>query len=527
MAMPNSENGDPLLKLSLGPDRPVLTWDDRLKILSSQGVCLHLDHFEKFRTDRKELIGNQWGDLRATLDLLTVSQDRPPANSWRRPLGRLAFWVLRSSVGEQRDGGEGKRDHETAKGLLLWLGPESLESGWRLRFDENLRYAQRYRLLSGTVAALARQPTEAKGAQTQAAFSEIELREAYWWTLRCRWELAIEWQRDTGSRDAEARPAVSEAALAYLNLLKDEPHQQDLERFLSECGSSIEIEVKRVLFAYEETWGVRRFFSMECPESPQTNEAVRRVFSSWLLRRYDLKGAEKLILWGRPRRELMAGALCFLAAVVGGFGLFVAQVFFPQELHSWRPSKLFWWGLQVFVQLAALFGMAACTPALFRVLMPRALFGSLLAWLTIILTALPNLEQIWISVGPQTQKTLGRLCFEMMEAHPRLSATIGALPGCALTAVFVLNEVSGYVWKRRHAILRAVRAMICSYLGSLFWGIIFALPINFWLERKSDATCFCLVPIATIGSSLAVLFGILAQLLWENKSMTEPLGEPV
>jgi hypothetical protein len=37
----------------------------------------------------------------------------------------------------------------------------------------------------------------------------------------------------------------------------------------------------------------------------------------------------------------------------------------------------------------------------------------------------------------------------------------------------------------------------------------------------------CLLPITIIGSSLAALFGIIVELVWDDKSITEPLEEPL
>jgi hypothetical protein len=64
------------------------------------------------------------------------------------------------------------------------------------------------------------------------------------------------------------------------------------------------------------------------------------------------------------------------------------------------------------------------------------------------------------------------------------------------------------------------------FLGSLFWGMIFAYPIKIVLEKKWDPNCSCLLLDALIGASLAALFGIIIQLLWDDKAISEPLEEP-
>jgi hypothetical protein len=65
-------------------------------------------------------------------------------------------------------------------------------------------------------------------------------------------------------------------------------------------------------------------------------------------------------------------------------------------------------------------------------------------------------------------------------------------------------------------------------LGSLFWAIALALPIKVTLERDAFAfDCHCVIPIVVIGSSIAVLFGLLVELIWQDESLAEPLGEPL
>ena len=88
------------------------------------------------------------------------------------------------------------------------------------------------------------------------------------------------------------------------------------------------------------------------------------------------------------------------------------------------------------------------------------------------------------------------------------------------------------------------------YVGALFWGLIFGLPLKLLVEGQFEwekfselvhwpliaanlfnvqprCGCPCLLPILFIGSSIAVYFGVVVKLLWEDKSVSELLSEPL
>jgi hypothetical protein len=166
---------------------------------------------------------------------------------------------------------------------------------------------------------------------------------------------------------------------------------------------------------------------------------------------------------------------------------------------------------------------------LFRLVMPRALFGSLVAWFTIIFLALKDVHEF--KVGTEDKGwPLTDLChqgslsdFQMFGYSMLIS--FGMM---LLGAVFVGYTVTQFTQGPWKTLLRTVAMLCFLLLGSLFWAIALALPIKVTLERDAFAfDCHCVIPIVVIGSSIAVLFGLLVELIWQDESLAEPLGEPL
>jgi len=105
------------------------------------------------------------------------------------------------------------------------------------------------------------------------------------------------------------------------------------------------------------------------------------------------------------------------------------------------------------------------------------------------------------------------------------------IPILVFSFMFIANEVTAHVWIKKVALLRGFYSLIIMLGGALFWGMIFSHSIEFLLERPQSTTacsgCLCLIGIEFVGSCLAVLFGILVQLLWQDRNITEPLNEPL
>jgi hypothetical protein len=172
-----------------------------------------------------------------------------------------------------------------------------------------------------------------------------------------------------------------------------------------------------------------------------------------------------------------------------------------------------------------LIGIGSLLPELFNLLLPRALFGSLLTWITIIFTSLPGLQAMTLNEDVLHPYTLQMLFHRQLQVNPY--TIIVAAPALVLAFIFVTREVNRFVRRWQGLWLRTMTAITGLYFGSLFWGIIFAMPIKLVMEKQADWNCSCLYRIALIGASLAALFGILVELLWDDKSITEPLEEPL
>jgi hypothetical protein len=167
-------------------------------------------------------------------------------------------------------------------------------------------------------------------------------------------------------------------------------------------------------------------------------------------------------------------------------------------------------------------------PVLFRLLMPRALFGSLLAWTTVIFLAMKDVAEFKMSLPSEWKLT--SLCHSSSYGDPQifLTSLFISLGVLALDAVFVGYTVTQFTEGFRRILFRTVSTLGFLLAGSLFWGFAFALPIKVALERDSFAfDCHCVIPIVLIGSSLAVLFGLMVELIWQDQSLAEPIGEPL
>jgi hypothetical protein len=251
-------------------------------------------------------------------------------------------------------------------------------------------------------------------------------------------------------------------------------------------------------------------------------------FFSWFLERYDMRSARILMWRGLPDTERLCARICVGLVLLAAF-LFCLQGYptlpgIPiYKLGVFQPSRDGIWIVQSLVQGVALFLAAWLSPAFFNMVLPRALFGSLVTWITLIFTSIPGL---W-AIETEKDHPLREACHQFLRDHGYSSLPL-LLPCLLLALVFVMREIGQWTDSRRIIMTRALRAVIGLYLGSLFWGIVFAVPIRHLLEYPPEKPCFyCLLPVALIGASLAALFGIVVQLIWQEKSITEPMEEPI
>lgn len=218
--------------------------------------------------------------------------------------------------------------------------------------------------------------------------------------------------------------------------------------------------------------------------------------------------------WAQCCMALILAAACLFGLQTRLAPIHIAGLRLPDIQSSWRV-----WFLQGCLQGAALFIAAWLSPSFFNLILPRALFGSLVAWITLVLTSLPGL---WaIEIAPHY--SLAAVCHRYISTSR--SAVLWSLPCLLFALVFVMREIGQWTDNRHIILVRAATTTLGLYLGSLFWGILFAAPIRHVLEVPFQSSCTCLVPIAFIGASLAALFGIVVQLVWDEKSIAQPLEE--
>jgi len=471
-------------------------------------INLRLSSFPLFEEDVRRLSAKRSGNgevpskaLLFYLDHMTHNRELPPHPVWREAFGDFGLLLMRYA--RQRPGPL----FEEARDLALWLGALQAKSAWRLSFNTRLSFEHRYKLLTSMESSAGK---ESREDDDQIEVPETKERQLCWWSAMRRYELAQEWC-ESEFYNPVAHRALRDETIHYLQVLKDEPRQQDLRRFLNECGTDIETEVKKVLFnpslpppPYKRRPWRQALAKSNTPSGLVKDEVIRRAFVVWFLKRYDWWSAWKLVLSGPNRRRLWitllsCGFLNLLALL-----LYTIQINEP-SLHPYLPSpehRTMWlWASQLMLQLSSLFLLLFLAPILFRLLMPRALFGS-----------------------------LTDLCHQSQFSDLRMFgySMLIALGMMLLGAVFVGYTVTQFTqgpWKT----LRRTVAMLCFLLlGSLYWAIALALPIKITLERDAFAfDCHCVIPIVVIGSSIAVLFGLLVELIWQDESLAEPIGEPL
>jgi hypothetical protein len=510
------------------------SWDPRRKTLYFKcddrayfphPIRIRLDSFEQYREDVGSLTKDAQSELDAIFENWPVrASDIDNAQSLR-PFELLVFFRLQSAMA--RDDAESA----SVDPLIRWVLLQGSSVAWLQRFDPSLSFRSRYLLMKAALRELSAAREDEEAHLASVDYSDRETRETYWLTLRLHCDLAEEWCRESGNANPEAQSALRKTCLSYLQVLKDEPYRIELDNFLDQMRSGTrgrtgsESEISRLLAIErnlqapaQEASGGRRW----------NDTAVDLKFFSWFLERYDLSSARILMWRSLPQQERSWARACIGLVLLSAL-LFAIQVF---DLHGVEVlgvklvqfSSFQVWILQCAAQAAALFITAWLSPAFFNIVLPRALFGSLVTWITLIFTSLPGLWAIEID---EKRHSLRNLSHHFLQDHPGLSILL-MLPCVGLALVFVMREIGHWTSSRKIVMRRACLTTFGLYLGALFWGILFALPIRRVLELPPEVHCRnCLLPIAVIGASLAALFGIVVELIWEDKSIAEPLEEPI
>lgn len=487
-------------------------------------LALRLGSVGVLREDLARLSAAELDGLRKLFRSLPRLEIGPDTEQWVAQLERLAFLLASFSS-------PSKTVQALFSRLVAWLLVNGGTAPWLMRFDRSLSYASRYRLLA-RATRLDLRPAETSGAGTEAGGREE--REQHWLATRLRFELAEKWSREAIS-NAVALRAVSESRAAYLQLIRSEPYRRGLDEYLGHrlpknsemTGTEREVAHLLEIRPTPPATGTRSNRRELRPQSG-TDEAVDRVFLTWFLRRHALGSAYRLVWRRRSTRERVA-ALASLAFVAVAVSLFVAQI------ASWNlradlgplgtlhlPATQSWI-VQVAMQMVALILASWLSPACFSIILPRALFGSLLTWITLIVMSIPGLWTIEIL----PKRLLRVMVHEFLCTHPLIGLWVG-LPLLFLVLIFVMREIAQWTNHPRIIIIRSLGTALGLLLGSLFWGLIFAKPIARLLAFPQEAPCVqAVVTVALLGASLAMLFAMVVELVWDEKSIAEPLGEPV
>jgi energy-converting hydrogenase Eha subunit A/predicted outer membrane lipoprotein len=285
-----------------------------------------------------------------------------------------------------------------------------------------------------------------------------------------------------------------------------------MESFYAGAGTTSEREVLRTHKAREKHTGI--------------NELIRADVMSWLLRRYSLGQACRL-LWGRlSRREWVGLALAVIAT------LFALARFFSQT----TPRG------QVGAQIVAFVALIGLAPRIFSLMLPRAMFGTLLAWITVVLaqsaSLLPivsedkgihNACHLWlrsvIHPGPRVYEWMAAIVHSrtLFVTPPELADFVIVVGGClAVSLVFLMVEVSNRLATR--IVGRSILCVAVMLGGSLFWGAMFVPALEYIVVRNDVAGCDCMYPAWILGSVSAVVFGILVQLMWDDRAVSDSIG---
>ncbi|HEV3470356.1 MAG TPA: hypothetical protein VG148_13605 [Pyrinomonadaceae bacterium] len=537
--------------------------------VGAESLTIRFRKFGDFERDLDSFSGRGGnGPVKALggmLEALTESRDMPPSGLWRDTLGYFGFSLLRYSR---------KRRSEleaVAQKLLGWIGAVDVKTAWHTSFDQTLSFEHRYNLMREARHALAAGGDGRADGVSPSDMLEVRERELFWWSTLRMFESASEWQRQEGHHNINARRALRESSTAYLQMLKDEPRRRDLARFLAECGTDVEGEVKRVLFAGEKgkkrPQGAAGRSEVSHRGAPQTynaarrrddtrqattggdgvvgDEVIRRTFFVWFLKRYDSKSAKRLILSippagenvTRARRLLIGLNVCAAIIILLQLTPAPTPAFLRVRPPEWSASvtgfvaqRAHWlWMTQALLQLSSLGAALLLAPTYFRLLMPRALFGCLLAWTTIVITALPDLKDMG---GGGVAQTFGRACHQALIGQEVIYSVLIGLGIFLLSSIFVAYTITQFITSWPTVLRRTLRTAGGLLGGAFFWSMLFALPAKYILESDVVTNafvidCFSVIPIVVIGTPVAVLFGLIVQLIWEDASLTEPIGEPL
>jgi predicted outer membrane lipoprotein len=394
-----------------------------------------------------------------------------------------------------------RRLRAAARTVADLLPAQSPAGAWRVRFQKSLSPAHRAAIL----------------ATASSAEVRIPRRELVWWTAQCRLDHAVEWCTQH-VEDGEAARELTDAVAAYIALLQGEHARREMESFYRELGTTSEREVLRALAERRDLTGC--------------DEPLRADVATWLLRRYSLLEAAKL-LRGRLRWSESIGGIAAATGVIIAIAMFFTQ-------HAPR--------IQAAIQSLAFVLLVIFSPRVFSLLLPRALFGTLGAWIMVVLAHSASLLPMTSKEAVAAQRYCHVWLVNVMHpvgvnsfgywvaqseaagepvAPPAIVSFLSIFFACLLISyLFLMIEVRG-----RLAAGIAGRSVACVLVmlgGSLFWGAMLVPTLTYIVAPLEfpGSFCACRYPAWVLGSVFAVAFGILVQLMWDDHAVADSFGQP-
>ena len=563
---------------------------------------------------------------------------RPTSTGWKR-IEELLSSI--SSLAVAKEVAETSPQHamelnlaSTAKNLLNSVGPVSLDTTSRKLLDSQFSFSEKFDHVNSACTAIAR----SKGKKS------VE----YLQSIRNLWDFTSQ----QSLRNESLRTAESKCGLKYLEALLDPETRELAEGHFKAIGTTAEKEIKSIVFEDLAEDSTRTFlfklvgflllailipaaivfffffflfwFSVKisfmlavgtgllsgtvASELLPKNLAGVKVFlrhkqafqlqktlTIYFLKRYDLKSFNSLI--GSSAKQLWrdVAALFGISTPFVCFALFVYAgafwVFRGYENAVWNhfwPSVFFI--LYVFLGLIIVSILLCSKNGVLTTAIPRAFFGCLFAWVTVILTTFLG----FVGSGLDDAIQASLLSIVTMELH-FLFVILTMVVFGFLAFLMLFMEVRSTISRRSSAIKRTKGVWRKSFIGALFWGNFFALPLSFMLlnfsslnqpepqyevhvrqpgqstykvyvgqsgekfilrpksgvaQKNSDSIStemqksieafdwakkapfdrveiyLKVVAVYYVGGSmLALFFGIVTQLFWEDKFITEPIFE--
>ena len=485
-------------------------------------VSIRLDAFSNFKEDvqgtNQTWVNVKTEDIERSLTELIERRLWTSNAVLYQVLINFAFFLCRfqifNSLQPENQRASNQRSFITklnAEKLFRNLNSNNYQTTWLVGLNNRLNFQQRFDLLQLAIENFTSdlEPSSMNLRQRSPGKKE---REFYWWTVVCYFDLALRWFKSHQPPEPLAKVALYEASITYLQILKDDPRHESLENFLEEMGSNIENEVERV-------------FNVGNNSVLKDDEVLNRTFIAWFLRRYNYNAARNLNKKRTPAKYESGFITTCCVLTVISFSLFFLQGIASLETSTFQVL----WSLQIAAQLLIPLLLFIFLPNIVKLLFPKAIFGTLLAWTTVFITAIPDLQ------GLEFKKDI---LIQSCECGSIFDVSIFLISFLIITALLssllILYFVAQFTKSPVKKIKRVLPPFIALLFFSLYWGIMFTLPVNHFLHSKVQMFMFtpinstiCFFIITIIGSMSAIFFGLLIQLIWQNESIAEPMGEPI